>query len=234
MAAAGDRQRGDFLTATGAILLTVDRKHSPAFTAAPVVPRKPMIHTLNSRKGTRANTADRHAAQPRANASPKCLVGAPTRQARSAKVWLLRSGTRARWPEEAFQRHPECAPKPLPSCTWRRPLVPFERQIHRCYFGQQLIGSRILRELRAIGYTGGDRGVNVFAAKRSCRAARDQTWRWRHAVGDRQRLDEDSPGGQDPGRPDRGHPADGGRQGQRRHRDRGSAGLTIQIGTGRR
>jgi transposase len=33
-------------------------------------------------------------------------------------------------------------------------LVPFERQIHHWFFGQQLIGSRILRELRSIGYTG--------------------------------------------------------------------------------
>src|ERR1051325_4374908 len=34
-------------------------------------------------------------------------------------------------------------------------LLPYVAQIHTWYFGQHLIGSRILRELRAVGYTGG-------------------------------------------------------------------------------
>ena len=36
-----------------------------------------------------------------------------------------------------------------------RQLVPYEVQVHAWYFGQHLIGSRILRELRKLGYTGG-------------------------------------------------------------------------------
>jgi transposase len=40
------------------------------------------------------------------------------------------------------------APKP------NAQLLPFEPQIRTWYFGQKLIGSRILRELRALGYTG--------------------------------------------------------------------------------
>jgi transposase len=42
----------------------------------------------------------------------------------------------------------ERPPKPNPK------LAPFEAQIRTWYFGQKLIGSRILRELEALGYTG--------------------------------------------------------------------------------
>lgn len=40
----------------------------------------------------------------------------------------------------------ERPPKPNPK------LTPFESQIRAWYFGEKLIGSRILRELRALGY----------------------------------------------------------------------------------
>ena len=42
----------------------------------------------------------------------------------------------------------ERPPKPKPK------LAPFEDQIRTWYFGQKLIGSRILRELEVLGYTG--------------------------------------------------------------------------------
>ncbi len=41
-------------------------------------------------------------------------------------------------------------------------LVPYEARIHAWYFGQHLIGSRILRELRKIGYTGGPTAVYAY------------------------------------------------------------------------
>jgi transposase len=43
-----------------------------------------------------------------------------------------------------------------------RQLVPFEAQIHAWYFGQHLIGSRILRELRKLGYTGGRTALYTY------------------------------------------------------------------------
>jgi transposase len=48
-------------------------------------------------------------------------------------------------------------------------LVRFEKQIHAWYSGQHLIGSRILRELRGIGYTGGP--TALYAYLRQLRAA---------------------------------------------------------------
>lgn len=47
----------------------------------------------------------------------------------------------------------ERPPRPNPQ------LVPFEAQIQTWYFGEQLIGSRIIRELRARGYTGSSSAV---------------------------------------------------------------------------
>ena len=41
-------------------------------------------------------------------------------------------------------------------------LVPYEAKIHVWYFGQHLIGSRILRELRKIGYTGGPTALYAY------------------------------------------------------------------------
>jgi transposase len=41
-------------------------------------------------------------------------------------------------------------------------LAPFEKQIHAWYFGQHLIGSRILRELELIGYTGGPTALYAY------------------------------------------------------------------------
>jgi transposase len=48
-------------------------------------------------------------------------------------------------------------------------LVPYEAQIHAWYFGQHLIGSRILRELRKLGYTGGI--TALYAYLKQLRAA---------------------------------------------------------------
>ncbi len=48
-------------------------------------------------------------------------------------------------------------------------LAPYEAQIHRWYFGQHLIGSRILRELSKLGYTGGP--TAVYAYLKQVRAA---------------------------------------------------------------
>jgi len=44
-------------------------------------------------------------------------------------------------------------------------LAPFEAQIRTWYFGEKLIGSRILRELRARGYDGHRSAVYRFLAK---------------------------------------------------------------------
>jgi len=41
-------------------------------------------------------------------------------------------------------------------------LMPYEAQIHAWYFGQRLIGSRILRELGKVGYTGGLTAMNAY------------------------------------------------------------------------
>src|SRR5258708_30665462 len=41
-------------------------------------------------------------------------------------------------------------------------LVRYEAQIHAWYFGQHLIGSRILRELRKLGYTGGATALYAY------------------------------------------------------------------------
>jgi len=41
-------------------------------------------------------------------------------------------------------------------------LVAYEAQIHRWYFGQNLIGSRILRELRKLGYSGGPTALYAY------------------------------------------------------------------------
>src|SRR5258708_23962231 len=48
-------------------------------------------------------------------------------------------------------------------------LVRYEAQIHAWYFGQHLIGSRILRELRKLGYTGG--AAALYAYLKQGRAA---------------------------------------------------------------
>ena len=48
-------------------------------------------------------------------------------------------------------------------------LVAYEAQIHRWYFGQHLIGSRILRELRKLGYSGGP--TALYAYLKQVRAA---------------------------------------------------------------
>lgn len=50
----------------------------------------------------------------------------------------------------------ERPPKPNPK------LVPFEAQIRTWYFGEKLIGSRIVRELRARGYSGSSSAVYQF------------------------------------------------------------------------
>jgi transposase len=41
-------------------------------------------------------------------------------------------------------------------------LAPYEGQIHTWYFGQHLIGSRILRELRKLGYRGGPTALYTY------------------------------------------------------------------------
>ena len=48
-------------------------------------------------------------------------------------------------------------------------LVPYEAQIHAWYFGQHLIGSRILRELGKLGYRGGP--TALYAYLKQLRAA---------------------------------------------------------------
>ena len=53
----------------------------------------------------------------------------------------------------------ERPPKPNPA------LAPFEAQIRRWVFREKLIGSRILRELRALGYDGHRSAVYRFLKK---------------------------------------------------------------------
>src|SRR5439155_6479849 len=58
----------------------------------------------------------------------------------------------------------ERPPKPNPK------LVPFESQIRTWYFGEKLIGSRIVRELRALGYEGHRSAVYRLLKKLSTQA----------------------------------------------------------------
>ena len=54
--------------------------------------------------------------------------------------------------------------------AWLNPqLVPYEAKIHVWYFGQHLIGSRILRELGKLGYRGGP--TALYAYLKQLRAA---------------------------------------------------------------
>ena len=51
-----------------------------------------------------------------------------------------------------YQRPPRPNPK----------LEPFKEQVRELYFGKQLIGSRILRELQAAGYSGGRTALYAY------------------------------------------------------------------------
>jgi transposase len=52
--------------------------------------------------------------------------------------------------------HYQRPPRPNPQ------LARYEARIHAWYFGQHLIGSRILRELRKLGYTGGPTALYAY------------------------------------------------------------------------